>query len=825
MVAELAALLAEDRSVVVSGEAGIGKTTLLRTVAAESGRPVLEGGGLATLSWMTYLPLRRALGRDVADGDPTAVAADVETTVGAGVLLLDDAHWADPGTLETLTLLTGRVGVLAGVRRGDPGADSTLDRLRDAGYVDVPLRPLDTADAAGLVRTLRPDLPGAAVERLVSRTGGNPLLLRELSATGEPSASLRLALAARLRQLDDVAREVFGVVALAGRPVRSDALDEAGVKSLLAVDLLVSDGTRVSVRHALLGEIAAAEMSEELRRALHARIARAVADDGEAARHYQLAGESELAHAAALRAAQAATQPAERANHLSVAAATASGPEGDRLRLRAAFALEQAHDWDGMVATLDLLDRDDLDAQAWAHLLRARGAWAAGDGEGLRRNLDAGLELAGGTASEVEVRLRIEHTRVPLFLEADPDAAVRESGAALELARATGVDVPRARYLDGTALCTADRWEGTRQLELAIQGARETGDTSTEFLAANNLISYHESGGDPRVGRELAREYVARSHELGFGEWEYNFRVAVAELDFHAGDYEPAITEAERLVGLVREARGNDMLTETLCLSLIDVGRIDEALRRVENYTFSSDYRGEMQALWIRIEAALWDGRPARALDLVERFLTYPESDPNTVLGTSSRAWACLDLARDPGAPPPEQVRPMLHGLPLEVDGIARLHRGEHEAAERLLTRAAELWAPWHKRGELRCRWAAAEAVRRAGDTGRAVLMLETVEAEAERRGMLPLLGRIHQSLRAAGQRRSAPRTRSAGSTLTGRQQEILALVRDGLTNAQIASRLGISRHTVVAQLASASAKLGASGRAQAAVRAAQDGG
>jgi DNA-binding CsgD family transcriptional regulator len=46
----------------------------------------------------------------------------------------------------------------------------------------------------------------------------------------------------------------------------------------------------------------------------------------------------------------------------------------------------------------------------------------------------------------------------------------------------------------------------------------------------------------------------------------------------------------------------------------------------------------------------------------------------------------------------------------------------------------------------------------------------------------------------------------------------VLALVGEGLTNAQIAHRLGISRHTVVAQISSASAKLGAANRAQAAV-------
>ncbi|MDT7575174.1 MAG: hypothetical protein QOH17_1507 [Pseudonocardiales bacterium] len=800
----------------VSGEAGIGKTTLLREVAAASGRPVLEGGGLATLSWMTYLPLRRALGSDVS-GDPTAVADVVEAAVGAGVLLLDDAHWADAGTLETLTLLAGRVGVLAGVRRGDPGADATLDRLRAAGYEEHVLSPLDEATSADVVHTLRPDLPRSDVARLVTRTGGNPLLLRELSASGEPTASLRLALSARLRQLDDAARETFELLALAGRPVRVAALDERGVKSLLAADLAVVNGDEIAIRHALLAEVAAAGMAQDRRRVLHARLARAVDDDGEAARHYERAGEHELAHVAALRAAEATTLPAERASHLALAAATASGPAADDLRLRAALAVEQAHDWDAMVGVLAGLDPADKQGQAWAHLLRARGSWPAGDAEGLRRELAAGLALVGGTATDIEVRLLIERTRVPLFLDNDPDAAVAGSSSALELARSTGVDVPRALYLHGTALSVADRPGGAEYLADAVRAARSAADTTTEFLAAYNLISHHESIGDPALGVALCEEYAERAHELGLREWEYGFRAALAELDFHAGRYAKLLVEGEELLDLLRDPRGHDQLLEAYCLALVDVGRIDEALRRLEDVRITNDYKGVLQLRWVRTEAALWGGEPARALELAEQVLHAPEADPNTVFGYVSRAWALVDLDRDPGPPPQLHLRVMLQSVSTEVDALGLLHRGDHDAAARRFTAAADNWRGWHKRGELRCRWGAAEAVRRTGDTDEAVRLLEAVEAEVEAHGMLPLLGRVHRSLRAAGQRRSAPRTRDAGSTLTGRQREVLALVGEGLTNAQIAHRLGISRHTVVAQLSSASAKLGAANRAQAA--------
>ena len=59
-VGRLVRLLEERSAVVVVGEAGIGKTTLLRAAAERVGRPTYEGGGLATLSWMRLLPIARA---------------------------------------------------------------------------------------------------------------------------------------------------------------------------------------------------------------------------------------------------------------------------------------------------------------------------------------------------------------------------------------------------------------------------------------------------------------------------------------------------------------------------------------------------------------------------------------------------------------------------------------------------------------------------------------------------------------------------------------------------------------------------------------------
>jgi DNA-binding CsgD family transcriptional regulator/tetratricopeptide (TPR) repeat protein len=361
----------------------------------------------------------------------------------------------------------------------------------------------------------------------------------------------------------------------------------------------------------------------------------------------------------------------------------------------------------------------------------------------------------------------------------------------------------------------ADQPGGAEHLRTAIETARRSGDTNTEFQSCGNLISYYESAESPATGMTVVEQFIERADALGLGRWAAYLRVHRTLLVFHLGEYSRAVQDAEELLGQPSDGRDRDTLVELLCVALVDLGRIDEALRLLEREPTSDDYRGTIQATWIRTEAALWGGRPATAVELSDRILERTEEDPNLEFFRVARAWALFDLGRDPGPAAPPHPRAMLRGIPSETEGVRRMHAGED--ARTCFRTAAELWAPFHRRGELRCLWAAGEAARRAGDRATAVEWLEQAEQRIAAHGMLPLLGRVHRSLRAAGVRRSAPRTRNPNDLLTGRQRELLHLVAAGLTNAEIAQRLGLSRHTVVSQLGSAVTKLGATSRTHAA--------
>jgi DNA-binding CsgD family transcriptional regulator len=84
---------------------------------------------------------------------------------------------------------------------------------------------------------------------------------------------------------------------------------------------------------------------------------------------------------------------------------------------------------------------------------------------------------------------------------------------------------------------------------------------------------------------------------------------------------------------------------------------------------------------------------------------------------------------------------------------------------------------------------------------------------------LVPIVVRAQRSLRLAGVLRSAPRALDRSGLVTGREREVLDLVAQGLSNAEIGRRLGVGRPTVRRLLENARGKLGATDRVEAAAR------
>ncbi len=824
-VATVVDALGGDRAIVVLGEAGIGKTSVLRAAVAIDGRRSFEGGGFATLAWMPYLAISRAIRLDPS-GDTDRVAAVVESIVGPDILLIDDLQWVDAETVTVLERLVGRIALVLASRVDDPDARARIDRLGSAGVARLDLGPLRTDDAVALATRSRPGISNVAARRITDRASGNPLLIEQLAAGGE-TESLRLAVAARLHGLDVGQHERIGLLALAGRPLHRHEID-GDPADLVGRGLAIDAGTEGwSIRHALLAEVVIASLDDTMLARLHARLATIATAPGERARHLLAAGDRVGAHAAAVAAAAEAATPGERAAHLALAAQSADGSTADDLRVAAAGELRLAGELEAATALLDGLTTTDPEVLARADAIRARVCWSAGDPAAMRDAIDRGVARVGGHDSVAEAMLRAEAVVVTALVDGRFEEGLRNVAAAISLAERAGADRVRPLLLRATILAGLGRdgWEDA--LDAVIEAARASGDHETELAAMNNLVAGHEMHGRPDAGRAVAATMRERARHFGYDAWDRQAEAMIANLDLHAGELDAAIERASRLLDEPLDPLATQQAGLIVALGQIDQGLFEAArplLDRLHDRA-ADDVTGRGDVLLVQAELALWMGRPAQALRIVDDYRRFEASEYGmSFLVDVTAGWAAIELEMDP----PARIAHtdpvgLLVGARLEREAIERSIRGADASAASAFDEAAAAYVGFHRRGELRARWAAADVRRRSGDTDAARAALEGLERETTAQGFGPLLLRIHRSLRLSGVRRTsaagAPSTAS-GPRLTAREREIVRHVAAGASNVEIARRLGLGRPTVARLLSSAMDKLGVDSRAQVAAHA-----
>lgn len=269
--------LTEDAGgvLVLSGDAGIGKTRLLREVAGHAeragwslavGHCVAEAG--ADLPYLPFAELITSLrdrvpdlideltgshpalahllagnpGRDRvrASTGPALLAEAVHAALTSaatrhGVLaVIEDAHWADHSSRDLLTLLmtrgfSGPVGLVVSYRSDDLHRRHPLHATlgvwaRLSEVTRLHLDPLPDPTMADLVHDLT-DADEDAVARIVERAAGNPFFAEELVASGnELGTDLGRVLRTRFEQLDAGTRTVVRAAAVMGRPLDHDLL-------------------------------------------------------------------------------------------------------------------------------------------------------------------------------------------------------------------------------------------------------------------------------------------------------------------------------------------------------------------------------------------------------------------------------------------------------------------------------------------------------------------------------------------------------------------------------------------------------------------------
>lgn len=327
------------RLVLLEGEAGIGKSTLvdaLRLHATGRGWREATGRcvepGLAPSLWPA-LEIVRALVADGAPGQaasnplvklvvgqalPTAALTSVELVdsfvdlldaldPGPLMVVLDDLHWADQATLDVLAVAAQRLGarpvlVVAAFRPPEqvPGTilGDALGRLRRVPTLDaIVVSPLDVSEVAELMAQTAGAAPDTDVaEHVQTRTGGNPLFVVELARlAGErgvagPSSvpeAIRDVVRERLARLPDRATAELEIAAVIGERFHlrtvTAASDRSADACLDALDaaivtrILVPDGPDYRFAHALVRDAVLADITPVRLQRLHAGVADAIA--------------------------------------------------------------------------------------------------------------------------------------------------------------------------------------------------------------------------------------------------------------------------------------------------------------------------------------------------------------------------------------------------------------------------------------------------------------------------------------------------------------------------------------------------------------------
>lgn len=283
---------ARGGAIVVRGEAGIGKSSLLEAAggsASARGMVVLTASGAPSEAQLPFaglhqllqpylgelgkLPAPQRAALEAAFGVSEGASPDLflialatlnllgDVAEQAPVLLIaEDAHWFDRSTSEVLAFVARRVNLdpillLFAVR---DGIDNDFET---AGLGEMRLAPLDSVSAGELLDANAPDLAPAVRERLLEEAAGNPLALIELPAALGPGAwegtilpdhlplSTRLerAFAARLPELPRVTQTLLLVTSADGRASLAEALAAASIIEGAAV------GTDVVTPATLLG--------------------------------------------------------------------------------------------------------------------------------------------------------------------------------------------------------------------------------------------------------------------------------------------------------------------------------------------------------------------------------------------------------------------------------------------------------------------------------------------------------------------------------------------------------------------------------------------
>ncbi|BBH67551.1 LuxR family transcriptional regulator [Actinoplanes sp. OR16] len=867
-----AAATGDGSALVLRGEAGIGKSTLLADAharAADRGLRVLETAGVQAEVHIPYAGLHRLLraSPDLAGaaggilGSPDTLPfraatalLDVLTGLGTPVLItVEDLQWLDDASWESLAfaarrLTAERAAMLLTARDGR----DVSRRLAGAGLPEVRLEPLDAGAAAELLRRVAPELAPSVADQVLEAAQGNPLGIVELgeaAARSGPSVLLpnRVPLSERLErtfaglvaELPPVTRSLLLVAALDDgdeldeivracrlvepRTVRHEDIDPAIATRLVHMD----EQMRVRFRHPLLRSALSQSVTLVQRRRVHAALARILADNPERCLWHRAAAangpDEELARELADTAIRAGRRQAagiamtafEQAARLSEDPAA----RGTRLLAAVDMASEQGDD----VANSRLLgeirphELTPADRAAYDFLLEMLhgNRWSGSDRLiTLAASIEA-LAAAGDTGRAAHL-LDMVALRT-YFSEPDP-AVVARLVAAIDQVMAVSDDPLLLAQLALIAPISRGAECRRRFRELRVASRTDPYTTYQLGLGAATV-------GDLPMAVEFDAASVIGLRAQGRLGVLYRAQIVYASHAVYLGDVRtatPLLPESEAFA--VRNGHRNWVPTAWTTAGAAaalrgDLAEAEERAAATEAVLMQLGRNPLLAGVrQIRGFAALAAGRPAEAFAELRR--VYDPADDASHLGTGLYFVGHLAEAAAGCGATAALGRIVQDLIPVaEQSGHAALRVGLGYA-QAVLADSAEAWEKavaedltgWSFE-QARRQHAYGTWLRRRRRPAESRPLLRAAAATFDALGATAWADRSRAELRASGESLRKPAEATTG--LTPQETQIARLAAEGLSNQEISERLFLSPRTVTTHLSRIYPKLGIRSRTE----------
>jgi DNA-binding CsgD family transcriptional regulator/tetratricopeptide (TPR) repeat protein len=826
------------RIVLVSGEPGVGKTSLVREFLGRvRGSRILMGscddliaprtlGPFHDMALGPDSPLRGALG-PAGDRDAVleAVTRELSSPLEPTVAVIEDAHWADEATQDVLRFLARRVATMRlllvithrdGLPAGHPFL-ATLGVLVGPHVDRLALERLSSEGVAAMIGDA-----GLSAEEVVGLTGGIPFLVREvLAAPGtRVPATVRDATAARTQQLPRETRRVVELLAVAPGGADLDLLEELhrdATQHLAEAErqaLVEVVGGRARFRHELLRRAVETTCTATQRAAAHARFLALLrdrrADPSSLVHHAVGAGDRQ---AIVAWAPVAALQAARVGSHRDASALYERALEHVELldqhahaELRWRYAYE-----------LFLANRQEDAAE------QAQTAVELIEGTGDPHEVGRALTMLSHTscwAARPEAAVAAALRAVEVLQHTEPSSAVVDAYANRSFVQAMQGDYEAAARTAQEGMAIDDGLGGSRSRAYVMSqlgGARMlSGDAGGEALLREAIADAQRRGahqfvplsctwlsmGLIRLGRPIEVDPVVDFGLAYSGEHEIRIglttlRMLRHEQQLRRGEWDAAVAGLTELVTDPDATSWGDTVSCSL-LGRLHLRRGEEDLTlldrgwRLALRSREPERIARAGAAWLERAHLLGD---ERAREAGEQAIA--------LVGATEHLWALGELLR---------LRAVLDGPETSVERVMEpWASGVRGAWEEAAAGWAALGWPYERAREL-------EASDQIGPMLEALVTYDELGASIDAR-------RLRRELRRRGVRRlprgPQPATRQHPAGLTQRQADVLALLAEGLTNAEIAERLVLSVRTVDHHVSAILEKLGVASRSEAAARAA----